>query len=212
MVVVRKLTFTPWTDYVNLYMHPQAIFVDSTSDEEEFFLLGVRDQVRGTSSALIELPRGPGESLAWVTKLDSASLSVWDKVHVDIVIHATPNGSGNLRRLLTSLAKSDLGAMSAPHLTIELPNVIEPQVERFLAGFQWPPVQGASPNRPHMLTLRHRIPRQKLTDEESSVRFLESFWPAQPSHSHVLVLSPHTEVSPQFFHCEQISPCCRRLR
>lgn len=121
---------------------------------------------------------------------------------MDIVVHATPNGSGNLKRLLSSLAKSDLGAMAIPHLTIELPNTIEPQVERFLAGFRWPPTQSASSGRPNMLTLRHRIPRQKLTDEESSVRFLESFWPAQASHSHVLVLSPHTEVSPNFFHCE----------
>jgi hypothetical protein len=56
-------------------MHPQAILIDSTTDEEDFFLLGVRDEVRGTNSALIELPERPGESLAWVTKLDSASLS-----------------------------------------------------------------------------------------------------------------------------------------
>lgn len=124
---------------------------------------------------------------------------------MDIVVHATPNGSGNLKRLLSSLAKSDLGAISTPHLTIELPNTIEPQVERFLGGFQWPPAQGVSSRRPNMLTLRHRIPRQKLTEEESSVRFLESFWPAQASHSHVLVLSPHTEVSPHFFHCEQLN-------
>lgn len=121
---------------------------------------------------------------------------------MDIVVHATPNGSGNLKRLLSSLAKSDLGAMAIPQLTIELPNTIEPQVERFLAGFRWPPTQSASSGRPNMLTLRHRIPRQRLTDEESSVRFLESFWPAQTSHSHVLVLSPHTEVSSNFFHCE----------
>lgn len=64
-----------WTDYINLYMHPQAILIDSTSNEEDFFLAGVRDEVRGTPSALIELPDRPSESLAWVTKLDSTSLS-----------------------------------------------------------------------------------------------------------------------------------------
>jgi hypothetical protein len=53
-----------------------------------------------------------------------------------------------------------------------------------------------------MLSLRHRIPRQKLTEEESSVRFLESFWPQKPEFSHVLVLSPNTEVSREFFHCK----------
>lgn len=56
-------------------MHPQAILIDSTSDEEAFFLAGVRDEVRGTSSALIELPDRPGDSLAWVNKLDSYALS-----------------------------------------------------------------------------------------------------------------------------------------
>lgn len=186
--------------YINLYMHPQAIFVDSTSDEEQLFLSAVRDEVRGTPAALIELPERPGDTLAWATKLDSSALNAWDKVHVDIVVHATPNGSENIKRLLTSLAKSDLGALPTPHLTVELPPTIEPQVESFLEGFQWPPIQDASSRQPNMLTLRHRIPRQKLTDEESSVRFLESFWPAQPANSHVLVLSPHTEVSPQFFH------------
>lgn len=55
-------------------MHPQAILVDSTSDEEQFFLSAVRDEARGTPAALIELPSRPGDSLAWVTKLDSSSL------------------------------------------------------------------------------------------------------------------------------------------
>jgi len=36
--------------------------------------------------------------------------------------------------------------------------------------------------------------------EENSIRFLEAFWPADPSASHVLVLSPQAELSPLFFH------------
>ncbi|RYP57961.1 hypothetical protein DL769_009183 [Monosporascus sp. CRB-8-3] len=56
------------------------------------------------------------------------------------------------------------------------------------------------PTSSHQLTLRHRIPRQAMTEEESSARFLESFWPARPKSSHVLVLSPQVELSPQFFH------------
>jgi hypothetical protein len=35
---------------------------------------------------------------------------------------------------------------------------------------------------------------------------LESFWPTNRLHSHVLVMSPNTEVGPQFFHCK----CFRR--
>lgn len=50
------------------------------------------------------------------------------------------------------------------------------------------------------ITLRRRIPHQKLTAEESSVRFLESFWPANRFTSHVLVLSPQVELSPLYYH------------
>lgn len=62
------------------------------------------------------------------------------------------------------------------------------------------------PSHPRQLTLRHRIPRSRLTEEESSVRFLESFWPSSPKYSHVLVLSPQAELSTQFFHCKSGDP------
>lgn len=48
--------------------------------------------------------------------------------------------------------------------------------------------------------------RWTLSEEDSSVRFLESFWPANPRDSHVLVLSPQTELSPQFYHCKSRTP------
>lgn len=174
--------------------------IDSTTDEESYFLNGVRDQVRSFQSALIELPDRPGTRLAWMTKLDSAALAAWDKVHVDIVIHAPPQGSGNLKRLLRSLAQMDMGAMPIPHLTIELPHRIDAQAEKFISTYQWPPKTGHGGHRPHMLSLRHRIPRASLSEEEASVRFLESFWPRNPRYSYVLVLSPNTEVTPQFLH------------
>lgn len=89
-----------------------------------------------------------------------------------------------------------------PHLTIELPSVIEDPLEKLLFNFQWPPYGVNQPRKPQMLSLRHRIPRRKMNAEESSVRFLESFWPSNPAQSHVLILSPHTEITPQFFGCE----------
>lgn len=110
-------------------------------------------------------------------------------------------GSGNLQRLLKSLRHADFGVVSMPHLTIELPSVIEESLELLMFGFQWPPYGSNEPRKPQMLSLRHRIPNQKLNEEESSVKFMESFWPANPAQSHVLVLSPHTEITPQFFNC-----------
>ncbi|KAF4973524.1 hypothetical protein FZEAL_9307 [Fusarium zealandicum] len=186
--------------FINNFMHPQAIIVDATNAEEDYFLESVRDEVPGTKSALIELPDKPETRLAWISKLDATALSAWNKVHFDIMIQAPPVGTANLQRLLTSLRRTDKGAISIPHLTIELPSIIEQPLERFLSAFQWPSKASGQMPQSQMLSLRHRIPSHKIDEEESSVRFLESFWPGKPSRNHVLVLAPHAEVSPQFFH------------
>ncbi|UKZ47342.1 hypothetical protein TrVGV298_001560 [Trichoderma virens] len=196
--------------YINLYMHPQAIIIDSTATEEHYFLSGIRDEVRGMESTLIELPERPGTRFSWLSKLDASALAAWNDVSFDILIHAPPHGTGNLKRLLRSLARADLAGVSPPHLTIELPTVIEQDLSNFLSGYEWPSKAPSAGPKPRLLSLRHRIPRQKLSEEESSVRFLESFWPTKPSHSHVLVLSPHTEVTFQFFHYVKYSLLQRR--
>lgn len=121
---------------------------------------------------------------------------------MDVLIHAPPSGSGNFIRLLKSLNEADLSPFNVPHLTIELPQTIETATEKFMETFAWPPIKVQRPGQPQMLSLRHRIPRKRMTEEESSVRFLESFWPTNPQYSHILVLSPQAEVSPQFFHCK----------
>ncbi|KAH0496974.1 hypothetical protein TgHK011_004312 [Trichoderma gracile] len=196
--------------YMSVYMHPQAIIIDSSSTEENYFLSGVRDEIRSMEAALIELPERPGKRFTWLSKLDASALAAWNDVSFDILIHAPHHGTGNLKRLLRSLARADLAGVSPPHLTIELPTIIEGHLSSFLSGYQWPPKVPAGALKPRLLSLRHRIPRQKLSEEESSVRFLESFWPTKPSHSHVLVLSPHTEVTPQFFHYVKYSLLQRR--
>ncbi|RYP56210.1 hypothetical protein DL771_011997 [Monosporascus sp. 5C6A] len=129
--------------HIHMYMHPQAIIVDASSDEEAWFNRGAQQHVKVTGNTLIELPRNSGKSLEWMTKVDSAALR---------------------------------------------------------KSFSWPPPHLASPASSHQLTLRHRIPRQAMTEEESSARFLESFWPVRPKSSHVLVLSPQVELSRQYFH------------
>ncbi|RKL02934.1 hypothetical protein BFJ68_g11723 [Fusarium oxysporum] len=185
--------------YVENFMHPQAIIVDSTQKEEDYFLQAIRDQITGTRSALIELPEKPETRLAWISKLDASALAAWNKVHFDILVQAPPVGTANLQRLLTSLRKADKSALSVPQLTVELPPVVEKPLENFLSGFHWPSKASGQLPQSQMLSLRHRISSRKMEEEESSVRFLESFWPSKPSHNHVLVLAAHTEVSPQFF-------------
>ncbi|KAI1337395.1 hypothetical protein F5Y15DRAFT_417862 [Xylariaceae sp. FL0016] len=186
--------------HINNYMHPQAIMVDGSNNEEGFFTQAVRQHVKATGNTLIELPQKSTKSLSWMTRLDSQALRMWDKIHIDILIHATPGASGSLIRLLRSLNKADYTSSSVPHLTIDLPHDIDPPTKRFLETFSWPPPHAHNPTNARLLSLRHRIPHQRMTEDESSVRFLESFWPAQPEFSHILVLSPQVELSPHYYH------------
>ncbi len=100
--------------------------------------------------------------------------------------------------MLESLKKADFFSSALPRLTIELPHFIDEPSRRYLERFHWPPISGHSTGS--LLTLHHRIPQHGLTAEENSIRLLESFWPADPFTSHVLVLSPQVELSPLFYH------------
>lgn len=57
-----------------MYMHPQAIIIDASSDEEVFHGRGAQQHARVTGNTLIELPRNAGKTLDWMTKLDSVAL------------------------------------------------------------------------------------------------------------------------------------------
>jgi len=115
-----------------------------------------------------------------------------------MLIHAPPTSSGSLIRLLESLKRADFFSSAPPRLTIELPHVVNVETKRYLETFRWPPK--ADPKTGNLLSLHHRIQQRGLSPEENSIRFLETFWPAEPHSSHVLVLSPQAELSPLFFH------------
>ncbi|KAH8912482.1 hypothetical protein BR93DRAFT_79909 [Coniochaeta sp. PMI_546] len=186
--------------HIHSYMHPQAVIVDASTIENVHFLRAIRMQARGMGIPVIDLPQDSQKHLAYMTKLDSSSLAAWNKFHVDILVHASSGASGSLIRLLKSLSAADYTSCAVPHLTIELPHDVDASTQEFLKSFQWPPAHIDNPTNVNQLSLRHRIARWSLNEEESSIRFLESFWPASPPDSHVLVLSPQTELSPQFFH------------
>lgn len=125
---------------------------------------------------------------------------VWNKVSIDIVIHAQPAASGSLLRLLDSLSNADYFDASPPRLTIELPHEVEEPTKRFLENYRWPPSDYTLEGNANQLNLRRRIPQPGLSPEENSLRFLESFWPINTAVSHLLVLSPQVELSPLYFH------------
>ncbi|KAL2070446.1 hypothetical protein VTL71DRAFT_13472 [Oculimacula yallundae] len=184
--------------HINTFIHPQATLIDGSGEEEVWFSRGLNHRAIMLGRTVIELPDNAEKNLMWLNLLDSASLSAWNKVTVDIIIHAQPSASGSLIRLLESLKKADFSSSALPRLTIELPHDIDEPSRRYLENFRWPVI----PDRVtgSLLTLHHRIPQHGLTAEENSIRFLESFWPTDPFMSHVLVLSPMVELSPLFFH------------
>lgn len=183
-------------------MHPQAILVDASDIEERSFIAALKQQMAKQSlqAPIIELPSHAEEHLSWITKLDASSLLQWSKISVEILVQAHAGASGSLIRLLKSLSAADFSACAIPHLTIELPEDIDPSTALWLQNFQWPPRSGREPSTTSQLTLRRRISRRGLTEEESSARFLESFWPTNYLYNHVLVLSPQAELSPNFLH------------
>lgn len=61
--------------HINNYMHPQAVIVDNSGTEEDYFLIGIRDRSIELGRTLIELPDNAEQSLIWFTRLDSSSLN-----------------------------------------------------------------------------------------------------------------------------------------
>jgi hypothetical protein len=99
-----------------------------------------------------------------------------------------------LIRLLNSIQKADYFG-PAPSLTIELPHDADNALVDYLATFRWPPRSASS-----RFTLRRRIQPQRITPEESSVRTIDSVYPKDTAFSHILVLSPQTDLSPSYYH------------
>ncbi|KAN0081045.1 hypothetical protein V8E54_004249 [Elaphomyces granulatus] len=179
-------------DYIKALLHPQVIIAHSSPREDSFFWKAVNTRTHDMNTVLIDLPSS-ARDLMWLSKLDSNSLKYWNKVHIEIVIRAPSESSGSLIRLLKLLERADyLGSM--PSLTIELPLHPDPLLHRFLQKTRWPPLTTGA------VTLRHYVQPHRLTPVESTIRTVESFYPADPSTCHVLILSPQAELSPSFFH------------
>ncbi|KAL5601193.1 hypothetical protein BROUX41_005998 [Berkeleyomyces rouxiae] len=186
--------------HINMHMHPQAVIIDGSGNENSFLLNGFRDYAAEAKLALIELPGGLPKEMSFLTMLDSVALSNWNKATVDIVVRAPAHGSAGLLRLLNSLSEADFAGVSVPHLTIELPHNVDVTTRRFLESFNWPPSHGSGASRTRMLSIRHRTTKRHPSEEENALRFFESFWPTHQNFSHVLLLEPTVQLSRNFFH------------
>ncbi|KAL9034171.1 MAG: hypothetical protein Q9214_007166, partial [Letrouitia sp. 1 TL-2023] len=173
---------------------------DDPGREDAFFTKAVRAKASEIGISVVELPSDGIENMRWTTRLSSSSLAAWQKVYVDILVHAPPQSSGSFLRLLKSIEAADYFGFRRPHLTIELPTEIDEPTRRYIQELVWPPLDGSGTPHTSQVSLRHRIPHRSATPGEASTRLVESFYPAKPADSHVLLLSPQTELSPLYFH------------
>ncbi len=214
-----EVSVTAAFNNLHSYIHPQVIITDYSPREDTFFTRSLRNKAQELDTPIIELPPDAAETLMWMTRLDTGSLrgkgallkyvhkllrtdqsSAWHKANVELLIHAPPKSSGSLIRLLRSIETADYFESKRPDLTIELPADIDPPTQQFVENLVWPPADGSNQKHVSQVTLRHRIPRDRMASEEASVRLVESFYPQSPSHSHLLLLSSQTELSPHYYH------------
>lgn len=178
--------------HINSFLHPQAAIINDAQSEDGFFVRGIRAKTEALRMPLIEIPKGRSDNMMWISRLDAGSLKNWHSPSIDILIQVPPDSS-SVARLLKSIKSADYSGMNLPHITIELPTELDESVERFLNDFRWPLSGGKS-----HVTTRRKIGSQRVTQEDSAVRFLELFYPSS-KNSHVLLLSPQAELSSQYY-------------
>ncbi|KAJ5690293.1 hypothetical protein N7462_004685 [Penicillium macrosclerotiorum] len=173
------------------YILPEVIITQSQEWENSFFWNGVNAHKWKFGTPHIALPTA-SINVMWIALVDSTALQVWNDIKVDIVVHASESFS-SLIRLIRSLDAADyLG--STPSLTIELPQSVDLELLRALQD-----LKGLS-QLAGQITLRHRIQPHFVDPAESSLRTVESFYPLNPKVSHLLLLSPQTELASSFYH------------
>ncbi|KAJ5200000.1 hypothetical protein N7491_009203 [Penicillium cf. griseofulvum] len=177
---------------IQTYISPEVIITQGQGWEDSFFWDGVGVYSREKGIPHVALSTA-SRDLMWIASLDSKALQSWNKIQIKMVVHASSESSGSLIRLIKSLDAADyLG--SGPSLTIELPQRVDSQLLQFLQH-----LDGLT-QLPGRLTIRRRIQPHNMDMAESSLRTVESFYPRDPEMTHLLLLSPQTELAPSFYH------------
>ena len=186
--------------HVDNFIEPVAVISDGSGTEDSFFTSSMRRKTNELSKVLIELPEDAIENLMWITRLDCGSLAAWQTTYVEILIHAPRDSSGSLVRLLRSIEEADYFNYRRPHLTIELPEKVDDASWEYIQELTWPTLSDGSTAHQSQVTIRHRIPRGLKDSDEATAHTVESFYPARPMDSNVLLLSPQAQLSPLYYH------------
>jgi len=185
--------------HIRNFMHPQAIITDNADMEDAFFMRTLRDTAQEQSLTHIEIPKGKYHNFLWMTKLDSGSLASWHVPTIEILIHAPRQSSGGLLRTVNSIQNADYTGLKPPKLTIELPPDVDMFATRYLASMSWPPDTSGRTAGFNAVSVHHRIPSSRITSDEASLRFVESFYPIRSDDDHVLVVSSQAELDPLYY-------------
>ena len=177
----------------------EAVIVDDFESENLFFAGAVTEASLENLKTMIQIPKGDIRRFFWMSRLESESLSAWDKPSIDIVVPVQSGASGSLSRLLTSLKAADYTGLRTPRLILDLPAKVDASMREVLDKLIWPPNSKDTPDVNYQLILRHRVSRQPDKVAEPSIDLLESFWPTPERNEHVLLLSSKAELSPLFY-------------
>jgi hypothetical protein len=187
--------------HIQSMVHPQAAIMDDSISEDDFFVRGIQSKTEELGIPLIEVPKNKLENIFWMTRLDAGSLRHWYSPSVDILIQVPPQSSSVLR-LLKSIQDADYGGLKPPRIILELPAQLDESVKKHVDDFKWPSHQ-VHPLEASGLIIRRRINSHRTAQEDAAIRFLELFYPTSTTKSHVLLLSPQTQLSPMYYHYVQ---------
>lgn len=182
--------------HIHSALQLSTVFVGDSDFEDEYLVDALREKASSVGLSLILLPTDGLAGMSWISSLNARSLSYSSDMSIEIIIHAQTEASANLVRLLRSIKEADYSGWTLPRVTIELPARTDPFLTHFLSEFQWPPGEYSSESK---LVLRHRIEAKAISPIQASLRTVESYFPAVPQKSHLLMLSPDMELSPGYF-------------
>ncbi|KAK5078085.1 hypothetical protein LTR64_003510 [Lithohypha guttulata] len=182
-------------NHLHSVLKPAAFLVDQQQIDHELFGLTIKEKVASIWTPLITVPNHAPPSTSWLSSLDGTGLSLLNNLEINIIITPFRNSAGSLIRLLNSLQSADYAGLSLPRITVEIPQNVDTFALHYLENFRWPNHQGEN-----KLILRRQINPAKSDPASASIHTTESFYPPSTPMSHVLVLSPDVEPSPNYLH------------
>lgn len=176
-------------------LRPSSFIVDETQMAQALFRNAVNNKLDSIWTPLVTIPDHTSSMTDWLRAIDGRSLALVNRIQIDIVITPYKNSAGCLIRLLNSIRGADYAGLPRPHITVEIPNDVDPAALRYLENFRWPQAYHDTTGQ---LTLRRRMAPAQTNSAAASLRTLESFYPPSNPMSHVLVLTPDVELSPNY--------------